>query len=66
MKISEIQVGGPYLAKISGNVQVVRVVELCKVPPASLWARSAWRTLIWLNMIQDLQAMVFLGQSLHS
>jgi hypothetical protein len=47
MKLSEIQVGGRYLAKVSGKVQVVRVVELREVPPASWSSRSAWRTLIY-------------------
>ena len=47
MKLSEIHVGGRYLAKVSGSVQVVRVTELREIPPASWSSRSAWRTLIY-------------------
>jgi hypothetical protein len=32
---------------VSGKTQVVRVVELRAMPPASWSARSAWRTLIY-------------------
>lgn len=47
MKLSDVMVGGRYLAKISGRVQVVRVVELKEVPPAG-WSRSdRWRTLFY-------------------
>jgi hypothetical protein len=35
MKLSEFQVGGRYLAKVSGSVQVVRITELRQVPPAN-------------------------------
>ena len=45
MKLSEIEIGGRYLAKVSGQLVTVRVVELREVPPAS-WSRSGWRTLI--------------------
>ena len=47
MKLSEIEVGGRYLAKVSGKVEVVRVIELRQIPPASWSSRSAWRTLIY-------------------
>jgi hypothetical protein len=47
MKLNEIEVGGRYLAKVSGRTQVVRVVELRAMPPASWSPRSAWRTLIY-------------------
>jgi hypothetical protein len=47
MKLNEIEVGGRYLAKVSGKTQVVRVVELRAMPPASWSSRSAWRTLIY-------------------
>ena len=47
MKLSEVQVGGRYVAKISGRLQVVRVTEIKEIPPASWSSRSAWRTLIY-------------------
>ena len=47
MKLREVEVGGRYLAKVSGQVQVVRVVEIREIPPASLSSRAAWRTLIY-------------------
>ena len=46
MKLAEVVVGGRYTAKVSGNLQVVRVTELKEVPPVSWSSRSAWRTLI--------------------
>jgi hypothetical protein len=46
MKLKDIEVGGRYEAKVSGRVQVVRVVELKQIPPASWSARDAWRTII--------------------
>ena len=46
MKLSDIQVGGRYLAKVSGQIVTVRVVELKQVPPAS-WSRSGWRTFVY-------------------
>lgn len=46
MKLSEIQVGQRYAAKVSGRLQTVRVVEVKQVPPHSWSSRSVWRTLI--------------------
>ena len=39
MKLSELEVGGRYTAKVSGRVQVVRVVAINEVP-ASRWSRA--------------------------
>ena len=39
MKLNEIQVGGRYAAKVSGKVQVVRVVEV-RQAPASRWSKA--------------------------
>ena len=39
MKLSDIQVGGRYTAKVSGKVQVVRITEILEVP-ASKWSRA--------------------------
>ena len=39
MKLSEVQVGGRYTAKVSGKVQVVRIVEI-REGPASKWSRA--------------------------
>ena len=47
MKLSEVEVGGRYMAKVSGGICTVRVTELKEVPPASWSSRSAWRTLIY-------------------
>jgi hypothetical protein len=47
MKLKDIQVGGRYEAKVSGQVQVVRVTELKEIPPASYARRDAWRTVIY-------------------
>jgi len=47
MKLKDVEVGGRYEAKVSGSVQVVRVVELKQIPPASWAVSSAWRTLIY-------------------
>jgi hypothetical protein len=47
MKLKDIEVGGRYEAKVSGSVQVVRVVELKQIPPASWSTTGAWRTLIY-------------------
>lgn len=46
MKLSEVQIGGRYTAKVSGRVVTVRVTQIKQVPPVSWSARSAWRTLI--------------------
>jgi len=46
MKLSEIQVGGRYRAKVSGSVEVVRIVDIKQVPPVSRSARDTWRTII--------------------
>lgn len=47
MKLTEVEVGKRYVAKVSGRLQVVRVVELKEVPPASWSAHDKWRTLIY-------------------
>jgi hypothetical protein len=39
VKLNEIQVGGRYTAKVSGKIQVVRVIEVRDVP-ASGWSRA--------------------------
>jgi hypothetical protein len=46
MKLSEVAVGQRYLAKVSGRLQAVRILELRQVPPHGWSSRSAWRTLI--------------------
>ena len=43
MKLCDIQIGGRYTAKVSGQVQVVRVIAIEEVPPPSWSARDAWR-----------------------
>ena len=48
MKLSEIEVGGRYTAKVSGVVVVVRVVEIKEIPPPA-WTPSwdaRWRKII--------------------
>jgi hypothetical protein len=47
MKLADVVVGGRYTAKVSGTLQVVRVVELKEIPPPSWSTRGAWRTLIY-------------------
>lgn len=45
MKITDIQVGGRYVAKVSGVLTTVRVLALREAPPA--WhGGSRWRTRI--------------------
>lgn len=39
MKLNEIQIGSRYTAKVSGKIQVVRVVEIRDVP-ATGWSRA--------------------------
>jgi len=39
LKLSEVQVGGRYTAKVSGKVQVVRITEIREVP-GSKWSRA--------------------------
>jgi hypothetical protein len=39
LKLSEVEVGGRYSAKVSGRVQVVRIVSIDEVP-ASRWSRA--------------------------
>jgi hypothetical protein len=46
MKLSEVAVGKRYVVKVSGRLQVVRVIELKEVPPASWSTSNKWRTLI--------------------
>ena len=42
MKIADVQVGGRYLAKVSGQLTTVRVLAIREVPPA--WhGGSNWR-----------------------
>ena len=47
MKMQDVEVGGRYTAKVSGRIQVVRVVETKEIPPASWSARQEWRKLIY-------------------
>ena len=47
MKLSEVEVGQRYMAKVSGRLQVVRVTELHEIPPASWRNRGARLTLIY-------------------
>jgi hypothetical protein len=47
MKLADVVVGGRYTAKVSGTLQVVRVVELKEIPPPSWSSRGAWRTVIY-------------------
>ena len=44
MKLKDIQIGGRYVAKISGRLAVVRVTELKEVPA---FASDRWKTLIY-------------------
>lgn len=46
MKLDDIQIGGRYIAKVSGRLVTVRVIQIRKVPSPSWSSRSAWRTLI--------------------
>jgi hypothetical protein len=47
MKMQDVEVGGRYTAKVSGRIQVVRVVEIREIPPTS-WSRPrARRKLIY-------------------
>ncbi len=39
MKLNEVQVGGRYTAKVSGKVQMVRIVKFRDVP-ATKWSRA--------------------------
>jgi len=39
LKLSEVQIGGRYTAKVSGKVQVVRITEVREVP-ATNWSRA--------------------------
>jgi hypothetical protein len=45
MKKREIEVGGRYLAKVSGALVTVRVIEIRQIPPPRWANRSASRTL---------------------
>jgi hypothetical protein len=45
MKRRDIEVGGRYLAKVSGALVAVRVIEIKEIPPAAWAARGTWRTL---------------------
>ena len=47
MKMQDVEVGGRYTAKVSGRIQIVRVVQIKEIPPASWSARQAWRKLIY-------------------
>ena len=46
MKLNEIEVGGRYIAQVSGRLTVVKVIDIKQVPPASWSSRGSWRTLI--------------------
>ena len=43
MKLKDVQVGGRYLAKVSGQIAIVRVTELKEVPAS----RGRWKTIIY-------------------
>ena len=45
MQKRDIEVGGRYLAKVSGALVAVRVIEIREIPPAAWAARDTWRTL---------------------
>jgi hypothetical protein len=47
LKLKDVQVGGRYHAKVSGNLAVVRVVELKQIPPAYHLPNGNWRTIIY-------------------
>jgi len=44
MKLKDIEVGGRYLAKVSGQLVTVRVTELKEVPA---FASDRWKTIIY-------------------
>jgi len=44
MKLKDVEVGGRYVAKVSGKEQVVRVVELKDV---SAFQSDRWKTIIY-------------------
>ncbi len=44
MKLADVQVGGRYVAKVSGVLTTVRVLAIRDVPPA--WHTPRWRTRI--------------------
>lgn len=47
MKLSEVQVGGRYIAKVSGTLTTVKVLGIREVPPPWHGATSdRWRTRI--------------------
>jgi hypothetical protein len=47
MKLSDVEIGGRYTAKVSGRDVVVKVTEVKEIPPPS-WSREGrWRKLIY-------------------
>jgi len=44
MKLKDIEIGGRYLAKVSGQLVTVRVTELKEVPA---FASDHWKTIIY-------------------
>lgn len=44
MKLKDIEIGGRYLAKVSGHLVTVRVTELKEVPA---FASDRWKTIIY-------------------
>ena len=46
MKLSDIQVGGRYTAKVSGHLVTVRVTQIKQIPPAAWSAPLTQRTVI--------------------
>ena len=42
MKLSEVEIGGRYTAKVSGRIVTVRVVEIVEVP-ATRWSNARTR-----------------------
>ena len=67
MKLSDVQVGGRYAAKVSGHVVVVKVTEIKEIPPPS-WSREGrWRKLIYaINEATGRQITLRSAQRLRS
>ena len=46
MKLSDIEVGGRYVAKVSGALTIVRVLAIREVPPPPYARSERWKTRI--------------------
>jgi hypothetical protein len=67
MKIKDVEVGGRYTAKVSGQVRIVRVTEIEEIPPASWSKRHALRTVIYaVNESTGKQITIRSAQRLRS